>query len=111
MKDDTIKAGKEEHKQPVAAPSEPPTVVQEAPHDDAFVIQRAYRNLLKSFKTDLNKEDKEQIRAAFELAAKAHQEQRRKSGEPYILHPIEVAHICVDEIGLGPTAVVCALLL
>ncbi|MEQ1744393.1 MAG: RelA/SpoT family protein [Saprospiraceae bacterium] len=78
--------------------------------DDGPIIQRAYRNLLKCLPGPLNKEDKHNIRSAFELAAKAHQEQRRKSGEPYILHPIEVARICVDEIGLGPTAVVCALL-
>ncbi|MBK9338170.1 MAG: bifunctional (p)ppGpp synthetase/guanosine-3',5'-bis(diphosphate) 3'-pyrophosphohydrolase [Lewinellaceae bacterium] len=80
------------------------------PDRDTALIQRAYRNLLKSMPTPLEKEDKQNIRAAFELAAKAHQKQRRKSGEPYILHPIEVARICVEEIGLGPTAVVCALL-
>jgi len=78
--------------------------------NDRGLIQRAYRNLLKSIKTPLNKEDSSTIRAAFELAAQAHQTQRRKSGEPYILHPIEVARICVEEIGLGPTAVICALL-
>jgi guanosine-3',5'-bis(diphosphate) 3'-pyrophosphohydrolase len=78
--------------------------------DDKPLIQSAYRNLLKSIKTPLNEEDRKDIRAAFELATKAHVEQRRKSGEPYILHPIEVARICVEEIGLGPTAVVCALL-
>jgi GTP pyrophosphokinase len=78
--------------------------------EDAAIIRKAYRDLLKSIKTPLNKEDHEAIRAAFELAAEAHQRQRRKSGEPYILHPIEVARICVEEIGLGPTAVVCALL-
>lgn len=80
-------------------------------HDeDTALIQRAYRNLLKSMPSPLDPADKQNIRAAFELAAKAHQQQRRKSGEPYILHPIEVARICVKEIGLGPTAVVCALL-
>ncbi len=78
--------------------------------EDRAVIQRAYRNLLKSFKTPLSKEDQNDIRAAFELAAEAHQKQRRKSGEPYITHPIEVARICVEEIGLGPTAAICALL-
>lgn len=78
--------------------------------DDTALIQRAYRNLLRCMPSPLNTEDKRNIRAAFELAAKAHQLQRRKSGEPYILHPIEVARICVEEIGLGPTAVVCALL-
>ena len=78
--------------------------------EDRTIIRRAYRNLLKSIKTPLDKPDRESIRAAFELAAEAHQKQRRKTGEPYILHPIEVARICVEEIGLGPTAVVCALL-
>lgn len=78
--------------------------------EDTALIQRAYRNLLKAMPSPLNAEDKQNIRAAFELAAKAHQQQRRKSGEPYILHPIEVARICVREIGLGPTAVICALL-
>ena len=83
------------------------TVIQD---EDTVLIQRAYRNLLKSLPSPLEAEDKQNIRSAFELATKAHQQQRRKSGEPYILHPIEVARICVEEIGLGPTAVVCALL-
>lgn len=78
--------------------------------EDRALISRSYRNLLKSIKTPLNLEDRENIRAAFEMAAQAHQTQRRKSGEPYITHPIEVARICVEEIGLGPTAVICALL-
>lgn len=78
--------------------------------EDHAIISRSYRNLLKSIKTKLSTEDHNNIRAAFELAAKAHQTQRRKSGEPYIIHPIEVARICVEEIGLGPTAVICALL-
>ncbi len=78
--------------------------------EDRVLISRTYRNLLKSIKTPLNAEDHDNIRAAFELAAQAHQTQRRKSGEPYITHPIEVARICVEEIGLGPTAVICALL-
>lgn len=83
------------------------TVIQD---EDTALIQRAYRNLLKTLPSPLEAEDKQNIRAAFELAAKAHQQQRRKSGEPYILHPIEVARISVEEIGLGPTAVICALL-
>jgi GTP diphosphokinase / guanosine-3',5'-bis(diphosphate) 3'-diphosphatase len=78
--------------------------------NDNKLISSAYRNLLRSIKTKLTPEDSKNIRAAFELAVDAHREQRRKSGEPYILHPIEVARICVEEIGLGPTAVVCALL-
>jgi len=78
--------------------------------EDRIIISRSYRDLLKALKTTLNTEDHDNIRAAFELAAQAHHTQRRKSGEPYITHPIEVALICVEEIGLGPTAVICALL-
>ncbi len=73
-------------------------------------IQSAYRRLLRSIKVNVDKEDKKDIRAAFEIAYEAHSMQRRKSGEPYILHPIDVARICAEEIGLGPTAIVAALL-
>ena len=77
---------------------------------DRLLIQRAYRVLLKSIKTPMTPEDSKSIRRAYEIAVDAHQEQRRKTGEPYILHPIEVARICAEEIGLGPTAIVAALL-
>ncbi len=78
--------------------------------EEVLIIQRSYRNLLKCIKSDLSKEDKDNIRQAYEIAVQAHAKQRRKSGEPYILHPIEVARICAEEIGLGPTAIVAALL-
>ena len=58
----------------------------------------------------MDEQDQRNIRLAYEMAVDAHSKQRRKSGEPYILHPIEVARICAEEIGLGPTAIVCALL-
>jgi GTP diphosphokinase / guanosine-3',5'-bis(diphosphate) 3'-diphosphatase len=77
---------------------------------EELIIQRAYRQLLKSIKTPLTDEDKKNIRRAYEMAVEAHREQRRKTGEPYILHPIEVARICAEEVGLGATAVVAALL-
>jgi GTP pyrophosphokinase len=80
------------------------------PEEDKHLIHKAYRQLLRSLSEMMDAEDKEQVRRAFELAAQAHARQRRKSGEPYILHPIEVARICVEEIGLGPTAAICALL-
>ncbi|MFM2225468.1 MAG: hypothetical protein RJA07_1670 [Bacteroidota bacterium] len=73
-------------------------------------IVKEYRNLLKSLKGNLNKGDKKQIRLAFDMAAEAHKDMRRKSGEPYILHPLAVAQIVAGEIGLGSTAVICALL-
>jgi len=77
---------------------------------DKKLITRAYRNLLRSIKAKTDKADKVNIRSAYELAVDAHKEQRRKSGEPYVLHPIEVARICAAEIGLGATAIICALL-
>ncbi len=78
--------------------------------DEKKLIRRAYRRLLRSIKVKLSPKEKENIRKAYDLAVEAHSKQRRKSGEPYILHPIEVARICVEEVGLGPTAVVSALL-
>ncbi len=74
------------------------------------LILREYRSLLRSLKTKLKPGDKDMIRTAFEMAADAHKTMRRKSGEPYILHPIAVAKICVEEIGLGVRSTVCSLL-
>jgi GTP pyrophosphokinase len=79
-------------------------------NEERQLIQGAYRDLLRSIKSSMSKEDRVNIRGAYELAVRAHAEQRRKSGEPYILHPIAVAKICSDEIGLGPTAIISALL-
>jgi GTP pyrophosphokinase len=73
-------------------------------------ILKRYKTLLKSLKNRMEKGDKQMIRKAFDLALEQHKDMRRKSGEPYIYHPLEVAQIVVDEIQLGPTAVVCALL-
>jgi len=73
-------------------------------------ILNRYKALIKACKHRLEKGDKEMIRKAFEVAVESHKEMRRKSGEPYIYHPIAVAHICAEEIGLGATAIVCALL-
>ena len=73
------------------------------------IINR-YRALLRSCNEKTTKEDKKEIRKAFNLAVKGHENTRRKSGEPYILHPIAVANICAKEIGLGTTSIICALL-
>ncbi len=73
-------------------------------------ILNRYKNLLKASRRRMEKGDKETIRKAFELAVEAHKHMRRKSGEPYIYHPIAVAQICAEEIGLGTTSIVCALL-
>jgi len=74
------------------------------------LILRQYRALLRALKPKLKPGDKELVRQAFEMAADAHKTMRRKSGEPYIMHPLAVAQICVDEIGLGVRSTICALL-
>ena len=73
-------------------------------------ILRHYRALLRVLKTKMKPGDKMLLRNAFEMAAEAHKTMRRKSGEPYILHPLAVAKICVEEIGLGIRSTICALL-
>lgn len=73
-------------------------------------ILRHYRALLRALRPKIKKGDKEMVRHAFEIAANAHKTTRRKSGEPYILHPIAVAMICVEEVGLGVRSTICALL-
>src|ERR1700712_1317018 len=73
-------------------------------------ILRHYRGLLKELKPKLKPGDKELVRTAFEMAAEAHKTMRRKSGEPYILNPLAVSQICVEEIGLGVRSTICALL-
>lgn len=72
-------------------------------------ILNAFRGLLRTVK-NRSREDSRMIRKAFDVAVEAHKDMRRKSGEPYIYHPIAVARICTEEMGLGPTAIVCALL-
>lgn len=73
-------------------------------------IANRYKDLLKGTYEILSKEDKELIRKAFEIAVDAHSSQRRKTGEPYIFHPIAVAKIVANEIGLGATSIAAALL-
>jgi GTP pyrophosphokinase len=91
--------------QQVALPKYSLTIEQEKK-----LILRQYRALLKVLRPKLKKGDEELIRRAFEIAAEAHKTMRRKSGEPYILHPIAVAIICVEEIGLGVRSTICSLL-
>jgi GTP pyrophosphokinase len=73
-------------------------------------IEKRFKALVKIHKPKLNDNDLDLIKKAFEVAKEAHREQRRKNGEPYIFHPIEVARIVTQEMGLGSTSVVCALL-
>ncbi len=74
------------------------------------LILREYRSLLRALKIKLKPGDKDLVRMAFEMSADAHKTMRRKSGEPYILHPLAVAKICVEEIGLGVRSTICSLL-
>ncbi|MFY0630801.1 MAG: bifunctional (p)ppGpp synthetase/guanosine-3',5'-bis(diphosphate) 3'-pyrophosphohydrolase [Flavobacteriaceae bacterium] len=73
-------------------------------------IAKRYKDLLKGTYQTLSRSDKLMIRKAFNLSVEAHSEQRRKTGEPYIYHPIAVAKIVANEIGLGATSIASALL-
>lgn len=73
-------------------------------------IAKAYKELLKVSYRTLSNDDKKLIREAFEVAVDAHKHQRRKSGEAYIFHPIAVAKIVAQEIGLDATSIAAALL-
>ena len=74
------------------------------------LIIKAYTKLLRQSRSVISKDDSKIIKKAFRISLEAHKDMRRKSGEPYILHPISVAQICVNEIGLGTTAIIAALL-
>ena len=78
--------------------------------EELGAIRQAYGDMILCIKSKFSPEDEAQMFRSFEIAVDAHKDQRRKSGEPYIFHPIEVARICAAEIGLGPTAIICALL-
>ncbi|MBT8259112.1 MAG: RelA/SpoT family protein [Bacteroidia bacterium] len=73
-------------------------------------IAQAYKDLLKISYRNLSSDDKKLIRKAFDIAVDAHKDQRRKSGEAYIFHPIAVAKIVASEIGLDATSIAAALL-
>ena len=73
-------------------------------------IYQLYEKLIRQVKALLNIRSTTKIEKAFHYALEAHGKTKRSSGEPYILHPLQVAYICVTEIGLGETSVICALL-
>ena len=77
---------------------------------DNAQIAKAYKDLLRISYQKLTAADKKMIRLALDTAVDAHKDQRRKSGEPYILHPIAVAKIVADDIGLGAPSIAAALL-
>lgn len=73
-------------------------------------ILARYKDLISNTYRSLDEENNKLIRKAFDIALDAHKDQRRKTGEPYIYHPIAVAKIVATEIGLGATSIACALL-
>ena len=73
-------------------------------------IASRYKDMLKDTYQTLSNNDKLMIRKAFDTAADAHKDQRRKTGEPYIYHPIAVAKIVANEIGLGAPSIAASLL-
>ena len=85
-------------------------MTEEAIEIENAAITKAYKELLKVSYTTLSKDDKTLIRSAFDVALDAHKDQRRKSGEAYIFHPLAVAKIVAQEIGLDATSIAAALL-
>ncbi len=85
-------------------------MTEEALEKENIAITKAYKELLKVSYRTLTKEDKKLIRSAFDVALDAHKDQRRKSGEAYIFHPLAVAKIVAQEIGLDATSIAAALL-
>ena len=77
---------------------------------DKKLILRDYRKLLRYSQSVINKDELVLIKKAFKISLEAHKNMRRKSGEPYILHPLSVAQICIKELGLDSTSIICALL-
>ena len=78
--------------------------------EEQLEMDKQFDVLLESWTTEKNESDIELVRKAYEFAALAHKDARRKSGEPYIFHPIAVAIIVAKEIGMGTTSIVSALL-
>ena len=85
-------------------------MTEEAIEKENAAIAKAYKELLKVSYQTLSREDKKLIRHAFEVAVDAHKDQRRKSGEAYVFHPIAVAKIVAQEIGLDASSIAAALL-
>ncbi len=77
---------------------------------ESLTILKKYKVLLGALKEKTTKEERKKFSKAFALAVDAHKDMRRKSGEPYIYHPIAVAEIVAKEINLGTTSMIAALL-
>ena len=80
--------------------------------DDIYTtsINESIESLFADMEKRISAEDMQRVRDAYALAAEAHKEQRRKTGEPYIIHPIAVARIIAEELELGANPVIAAFL-
>jgi GTP pyrophosphokinase len=85
------------------------SLVIDIDNEKKFILKE-YRALLRSLRKNVSPQEKKLIRQAFELAMESHKDMRRKSGEPYVLHPLAAARIVSEEMGLDATSVICALL-
>jgi len=91
-------------------PSTPPTPQADTSAEDERMVQEAFQHLLDTYLASNHRGKVDIIKKAFNFAKEAHKGVRRLSGEPYILHPIAVAQIACEEIGLGSTSICAALL-
>lgn len=81
-----------------------------SPEEEDRIIEDAYKDVLNAYLASNHRKKVEIIERAFRFAKSAHKGVRRRSGEPYILHPIAVAKIVISELGLGSTSICAALL-
>jgi GTP pyrophosphokinase len=86
------------------------TITQTSTEEERKQIVRSYKRLIDVWHTRKETQDRWEVRKAFRVAANAHKDMRRKSGEPFIFHPIAVATIAAGELGLGRTSIIAALL-
>lgn len=83
---------------------------EEVTQEEDQLVLATYQRMCAAIRTPVSEEQQKRLDKAYALARLAHSQQRRKSGELYIFHPIEVARICGEELGLGPTSIIAALL-
>lgn len=79
-------------------------------NEEKIELERQFQELLRCWKTRKDEQDVEKVTEAYLLAANAHKDARRRSGEPYMYHPLAVATIIAGEMGMGRTSIICALL-
>ena len=91
-------------------PEKVTTVMQPDSAEEEQMVEKAFQNVLSAYLASNHRKKVEIIERAYHFAKEAHKGVRRRSGEPYILHPIAVAQIVISELGLGSTSICAALL-